>query len=975
QPSGGGPVLAGQGNEDGVPGAADSAAGVKDSGDSLRMDSMVMIGVDDTQYGELSRRLAAGKVEVTLKGEDVTDQIANFSSRGPDLSFDLKPDLVAPGYDIRSTVPKSLYEPGEYRMSGTSMAAPHVAGAAALIRQLHPGQAPGAVRSELVGSSKALDNFGPTTIGSGRLDLPAAADAADAGITTSEATLSYGLADLSRRTVGGSKQLTVDNAGKRARTVRLKASGDATVTPSRVTVPAGGSAKVTVALRADRPKGEAEISGQVTVTPDGGKALRVPYLLVVRNLFVQAGPDPSDGHSGVAVFSPAPLAKSPTITVTSPKGKTWTVPATKVTDTVYKAEVTAKGTGAHLVSATADTADGKRLIGNVDGFEVTPEDSRKSRWEPIGPNSESGDVTVAPSRGDQAVLTQDNKAGPWVTGDNGKTWDQLDRLPVTDQFGQGDLVIDAENPDRWWYTVTSSSGFPRTGSILRTENRGRTWETLDTPDVVIDQLIADEHTKMLIAVTSAGLLISTDGGDHWTQQPTGVPDAVYDAELAGGQLYFASGNRIWARSVAADGTLGEARTIYETQGGRTVVTIAADAEVIAGYEISTGVVGSHDGGKTWSTLLKKGYGGSGLTAEGGDLYLGTSSGIHVGRDHGRDWSVLPAVNESSVQVDFDRWGDGGLSVSASSAGLYKGTSDGKDYRRIGVQGGTVNDLAVAGDALIAAGPIGTHRTALPASSPDWGDSGGEGTIGNTVSKLAVSPKDSKIVWRVRNNAWGGFAVERSGDAGRTWEEKGASAGRVTSLAVHPADPERVYVGYGNLLSMGLFSTKDGGSTWKNLRHETYFNAVSGDPRNPEKLLLGGPEGLFRSTDGGANVTKVVGGRVDTIERDGSRVLLGGDSIRVSTDGGATFRTADTGKLPVRVSDLLRVDGALYAASTSIWETALPRGGRGVLRSTDNGRTWHNVSTGLQNLDATTLATDGSSLYVGTVNGGVHRLKP
>ncbi|WSJ90945.1 S8 family serine peptidase [Streptomyces sp. NBC_01304] len=970
---GGGPVFAAQGPSE-VPGSADSAIGVKDSGDSLRMDSLVMMGVDATQYDELGRRLAAGKVEVTLGGTDATDQIANFSSRGPDASFDLKPDLVAPGYDIRSTVPKALYAPGVYRMSGTSMASPHVAGAAALIRQLHPEQQPDAVRSELVGSAKELDDFGPTTVGSGRLDVPAAADAADGGITTSPSTLSYGLADLSRRTIGGSRQLTVRNSGKKARTVRLRVSGEATVTPSRITVPAGGSAKATVTVRADRPKAETEISGQVTLTPTGGKKLRVPYLLVVRKLFVQAGPDPSDGRSGVVVFSPVPLAKAPVITVTSPKGRTRTVPATKLSDTVYKAAVTTKETGAHLVSATAETTDGKSLNGNPDGFEVTPEDSRKSRWEPIGPNSESGAVSVAPSRGDQAVLTQGDKVGPWLTGDNGKTWEQLDRLPVTDQKGEGDLVIDAHHPDRWWYTVNSESGFPRTGSILRTEDRGRTWETLDTPNVPIDQLLADEDTKVLIAVTWTGLLVSTDGGDHWTEQPTGIADEVYDAELAGGQLYFASGKKLWARSVAADGTLGEARTIYETQGSRTIVTIAADSEVIAGYEISKGVVGSHDGGKTWSTLLAKGYGGSGLTAVGGDLYLGSRDGVHVGRNHGRDWSVLPGINSSSVQMDFDRWGDGGLSVSTSSAGLYKGTSEGKDYRRIGVQGGTVNDLAVSGDALIAAGPIGTHRAAMPVAGPDWGDTGGEGTIGNTVSKLAVSAKDPKVVWRTQNTAFGGILVQRSGDGGKTWEEKGATDGEVTSLAVHPADPDRVYVGYGNNRSQGLFSTTDGGATWKNLRHETYFNAVSGDPKDPKKLLLGGPEGLFRSTDGGADVTKVADGRVDTIERDGSRLLLGGDSIRVSTDGGATFRTADTGKLPVRVSDLLRVDGALYAASTSVWETALPRGGRGVLRSTDNGRTWHNISTGLQNLDATKLATDGSSLYVGTVNGGVHRLK-
>lgn len=973
--SGGGPVFSAPGGRTADAGAdplrlpADSA-GVKDSGDSMRMDSVVMLGIDSTQYEELSARLGAGKVEITLTGEDVTDRIPSFSSRGPDLRWNLKPDLVAPGYDILSTVPKSVYAPGYYRMSGTSMAAPHVAGAAALVRQLHPEQTPDQVRSDLVGATKKVADAEPTSYGSGRLDVPAAADAADAGITTSPSSLSYGLADTAGSTVGGTRKLTVNNASGKARSVRLRVSGDATVSPRTLRVPAGGSATATVTVRADRPAGEAEISGEVTLTPAGGEAVRVPYLLVVRQLFVQAGPDPSDGNSGVAIFTPTPLAEAPVVTVKPKHGHSREIRAKLRSGNVYEARVTGEPEGTYLVSVRARTTTGQTLRGS-DGFEVTPQDSRHSRWTPVGPYDASGQITVAANRPGRAALTQAAKAGPWVT-DDGDNWRQLDRLPVTDQNDTGSLVIDAKNADRWWYTVNSASNFPRTSSILRTEDAGRTWQTLDTPDSVISKLISDERTGTLIALTEGGLQISTDGGDHWSAGPTGVPGTVYDAAIGGDTLYYATGDAVWARTGVASGVLGEAKKVYDSKGS-PAVTIAADSGVVALYVIGTGVVGSHDGGKAWSTLLDQGYGGSGLSASGGDLYLGTGDGIRVGRDHGRNWSLLPGVSDASVVTDVDRWSDGSLTLSESSNGIYRGTSEGEDYHRIGIQGGTVSALVVSGDVLLAADDIGTQRTTVPAAKPDWGTTGGEGTIGSGTSALVVSPQDSKVLWRTQADAFGGFSVERSGDRGATWEQKGHGSGQVFSLAVHPADPDRVYVGYGNQESTGLFSTTDGGATWKNLHHDTYFTAVSGDPRNPKTLLLGTPDGLYRSDDGGATISKVADGRVDTIERTGSQLLIGGDTIRISDNDGRTFRTADTGQLPLRVSDLLKVGHTLYASTTSIWETALPRGGRGVLRSTDGGRSWQNISTGLQNLDATSLATDGKRLYVGTVQGGVHRL--
>src|SRR6185295_13016689 len=102
-----------------------------------------------------------------------------------------------------------------------------------------------------------------------------------------------------------------------------------------------------------------------------------------------------------------------------------------------------------------------------------------------------------------------------------------------------------------------------------------------------------------------------------------------------------------------------------------------------------------------------------------------------------------------------------------------------------------------------------------------------------------------------------------------------------------------------------------------------------------------------------------------------RIVAGGDRIRVSTDGGASFRAADTGPAAIQVSDLVVAPGpadTLYAASTSYRSHGLVVGGRGVLRSRDGGRTWVNVSAGLQDTAVASLAVslDGQWLFAGTV---------
>ncbi|UAL51533.1 S8 family serine peptidase [Metabacillus dongyingensis] len=108
------------------------------------------------------------------------DSLADFSSRGPvNGNYDIKPDIVAPGVSIFSTYPEYMNHPedgNDYtaaytRMQGTSMAAPHITGVAALVLQQNPDLDPFEVKTAIMNTADDLkQNYSVFEVGAGRVD-------------------------------------------------------------------------------------------------------------------------------------------------------------------------------------------------------------------------------------------------------------------------------------------------------------------------------------------------------------------------------------------------------------------------------------------------------------------------------------------------------------------------------------------------------------------------------------------------------------------------------------------------------------------------------------------------------------------------------------------------------------------------------------------------------------------------------------
>ncbi|MYU15738.1 S8 family serine peptidase [Streptomyces sp. SID8361] len=240
---------------------------------------------------------ASAKDALTVGALNRDGTLANFSSTGPRIGdYGVKPEISAPGVGIVAAraAGTSLGRPVDANytaMDGTSMASPHVAGAAALLKQAHPQSTWEQLKSALVGSAKPGD-YRVEQGGTGRVDVARAQEQLAYAVP---AAVNLGAAPF----VDGApyKELTeevaIHNDAATARTFTLTASitassgdpvpdGAVRLSEDEVTVPAGGTASVTITADPNTLTAETPYSGLVTaVATNSSASVRIPVSLYV----------------------------------------------------------------------------------------------------------------------------------------------------------------------------------------------------------------------------------------------------------------------------------------------------------------------------------------------------------------------------------------------------------------------------------------------------------------------------------------------------------------------------------------------------------------------------------------------------------------------------------------------------------------------------------------------------------------------
>ena len=501
------------------------------------------------------------------------------------------------------------------------------------------------------------------------------------------------------------------------------------------------------------------------------------------------------------------------------------------------------------------------------------------------------------------------------------------------------------------------------GTVLRTDDGGGSWTGISTgitADLVRVRAI-DANTVVIGGGCS--LRRSNDGGQSfarlpWTASDANCPSPIasfhfvdgavgYLLTLDGSVFRTTDGGQTFSRQTSVPGT--------PSAGGQRVPSDIFFTNATTGFAIARGDGGrifrTTDGGNSWVEVASTNqllYGVTFATAMDG-FAVGNGNRLLHTIDGGTTWSPEPLAGVP---------GPLGLrSIDCADATTCLIAED---------SGGRLVRTTDAGATGIAVSPSSQKITAAAFSSAARAVAvGAEGaTVVSGDGGQTWSPVGARIAGtafgRLRatsaalaNSGGANGVLARTLDGGATW----TTVGVPTTGAVLDASFPNPDVGFAIDSGAGAFKTVNGGASWQILDPGASTGLAGVLALDPSTVLLIGPRGVRRSTDGGGSFEFIADKDVRNVrlvnaEPAGTAVLAyGGEALRLSTNGGQSWKRVrlpqkkakirDADFISARVGFALTNKGSLWRTKNAgrRWQelTALGTGGTGVsFSSPSNG---------------------------------------
>ncbi len=483
-----------------------------------------------------------------------------------------------------------------------------------------------------------------------------------------------------------------------------------------------------------------------------------------------------------------------------------------------------------------------------------------------------------------------------------------------------------------------TGGFTNGGGVYRSTNNGANW--IEVTNGLTNKWVntvavhsSEAGDTALFAGTMGGVFRSTDNGTNWSEVNAGLPEYQWVTSFADNGKYLFAGLHEYGLYRSTDD--GLSWTWAGLDKGIKALAVTLDGAVLASI-VGEGVFRSIDNGINWT-----------------EAYAGLSPGC---------FAIAPGAG-------------GGTNLFAGIwlGGVFLSTNDGASWTDVsnGLSSRYVSSLAVGGTDLYA----GTWDGGVFLSTNNGSSWRSIGCTNRAVSALAVGTDMTKGIKLFAAEAYGaGVFVWTNHDTLWTEVNNGLTHTSVLSFVLSPntGDGTDLFAGTSN---NGMFRSTDYGSTWTAVNngltnHQVNALAVLKDSTNGVSIFAGTSEGIFLSSDNGANWTNIFlwsAGMSNTfvysLAVSGMNLFAGtyNDGVFLSTDKGTTWKEANEGLTRTGVQALAVSDTNLFA------------GGAGVFRSTNNGKSW--TSLGMSNKTIRSLAATQSglgetNLYAGTAREGV-----